>query len=53
MLVIAIENLEICLSNLNLRLRKNIIWFKPLALKGETCKQTAGILYYQYKKSVL
>ena len=48
MLAIAIEDLEMCLGNLNLPLGKNAIRFEPLAQKGEINKQTAGALYYQY-----
>ena len=48
MLAIAIEDLEIRLNNLNLPVEKSTIWFEPLAQKGETDKQTASALYYQY-----
>ena len=48
MLAVAIENLEVYLDNSNLPQRKSAIWFEPLAQKGETGKQTACILYYQY-----
>ena len=48
MLAVAIEDLKVCLGNLNQPLGKNIIWFKPSAQKGETDKQMASILYYQY-----
>ncbi len=47
-LAVAIKDLEVRLCNLNLLLRKKAIWFKLLAQKGETSKQTAGTLYYQY-----
>ena len=40
-LAIAIKDPEMRLGNLNLPLRKSVIWF-------ETGKQTVGILYYQY-----
>ena len=53
MLAIAIEDLEVHLDNLNLPREKNTMRFEPSAQKKETDKQTAGILYYQYKKSVL
>ena len=43
---IAIKDLEVCLSNLNLPLGKSAIWFKLSAQKEETSKQTAGALYY-------
>ena len=48
MLAVAIKDLEVCLGNSNLLLGKSAIWFEPSAEKGETGKQTAGILYYQY-----
>ena len=48
MLAIVIKDLEVYLGNSNLPLGKNAIWFKPLAQKRETGKQTACILYYQY-----
>lgn len=48
MLTIAIKNLEVRVGNLNLSLGKNAIWFKPLAQKGDTGKQTTGTLYYKY-----
>ena len=47
-LAVAIEDLEMYLSNLKLPLRKNAIWFEPLALKKETSKQMSDILYYLY-----
>ena len=53
MLAVAIEDLKVRLGNLNLPSGKNVICFEPLAQKGETGIQTAGILYYQYSKSVL
>ena len=46
MLAVEIEDLEMYLGNLNLSLGKNAIQFEPLAQKGETGKQTAGVLYY-------
>ena len=46
MLAIAIEDLKVRLKNLNLPLGKNVIWFELSAQKGESSKQTAGILYY-------
>ena len=45
-LAIAIEDLEMRLSNLYLPLGKSAILFEPSAQKGETGKQTAGTLYY-------
>lgn len=44
-LVIAIENIEVCLGNLNLLLRKSVIWLKLSTQKRETGKQTANALY--------
>ena len=52
MLAIAIKDQELCLGNLNLPLGKSAIRFKLLAQKEETGKQTTGILYYQYQKSI-
>ena len=46
MLAIAIKDLKVCLDNSNLLLRKNVIWFEPLAYKRETGKQTGSILSY-------
>ena len=43
MLVVAIEDLEVHLGNSNLPLEKSAIWFKLLAQKRETGKQTTGI----------
>ncbi len=48
MLAVAIEDLEVHLGNSNLPLEKSAIRFEPSAQKGETGKQTAGALYYQY-----
>ncbi len=48
MLAVAIEDLEMRLGNSNLLLGRSTIWFEPSAQKGETGKQTAGALYYQY-----
>ena len=48
MLAVAIKDLEIYFGNSNLLLRKSAIWFESSAQKGETSKQTASILYYQY-----
>ncbi len=48
MFALAIEDLEVCLGNSNLPLGKSEIRFEPSAQKGETGKQTAGALYYQY-----
>ena len=45
---VAIENLEVWLSNSNLLMGKSAILFELWAPKGETGKQTAGALYYQY-----
>lgn len=36
---VAIKNLKMHLDNLNLLLRKNTIWFKPLAQKGGLVSQ--------------
>ncbi len=47
-LAIAIEDLGVHLSNSNLPLGKNAIWFEPLAQKGEITKQTTDTLHYQY-----
>ena len=46
MLAITIEDLEVRLGNSNLLLGRSAIRFKLSAQKGETNKQTAGILYY-------
>ena len=48
MLAIIIEDLEVRLNNLNLSLGKSAIRFEPSAYKGETSKQMASALYYQY-----
>lgn len=48
MLSITIADLEMCLDNSNLFLRKKEIWFELLAQKREIDKQIAGILYSQY-----
>ncbi len=48
MFAIAIKDLKVHLRNSSLSLEKSAIWFEPLAQKGETGKQTAGALYYQY-----
>ena len=45
---VAIEDLEVWLSNSNLPVEKSTIRFEPSAQKGETGKQTADALYYQY-----
>lgn len=45
MLIVKIKDLEVCLSNSNLLLEKNAIWFKLLTQKSEIDKQTTGILY--------
>lgn len=45
MLAVAIEDLEVRLSNSNLLTEKSAICFEPSAQKGETGKQTAGALY--------
>ena len=47
-LAIAIEDLEVQLSNSNLPIRKSTVCFKLLAQKGDIGKQTAGLLYYKY-----
>ncbi len=48
MLALAIKDLEVRLRNSNLILGKSAIRFESLAQKGETGKQTADALYYQY-----
>lgn len=48
MLAVAIEDLEVRLSNSNLPTGKSAIRFEPSAQKGEAGKQTAGALYYKY-----
>ena len=48
MLAIAIKDLEMQISNLNLLLRKNIIKFKLSIQKKKTSKQMANMLYYKY-----
>ncbi len=48
MLAVSIDDLEVRLGNSNLPLGKSAIRFEPSAQKGETGKQTAGALYYQY-----
>ena len=45
-LAIAIKDLEVHVGNLNFPLGKSAIWFELLAQKGETSKQTAGVVYY-------
>ena len=48
MVAIVINDLKVRISNSNLPLGKNAIWFEPLAQKEDIGKQTAGILCYQY-----
>ena len=48
MLTITIEDLKMRLYNSNLPLGKTAIWFEPLAQKGETSKEMASALNYQY-----
>ena len=48
MFAVAIEDVEVQLSNSNLPIGKNAICFEPLAQKEETGKQTADALYYKY-----
>ena len=48
MFAIVIKDLEVRFDNSNLPLGKSAIWFELLAQKGETGKQMASILYYQY-----
>lgn len=43
-LTVIIKDLELCLSNSNLPMRKSAIWFKFLAQKEETSKQ--WLVYY-------
>ena len=47
-LSIAIEDLEVCLSNSNLPTGKIAIRFEPSAQKREPGKETIGALYYKY-----
>ncbi len=47
-LAMAIKDPEVRLSNLNLPLKKSAIRFEPSAQNGETSKQRASALYYQY-----
>ena len=47
-LAVAIEDLEVQLSNSNLSIGKSAICFKPSAQKRETGKQMADVLYYKY-----
>ncbi len=47
-LAVAMKDLNMRLGNLNLPLGKSAIQFEPSAQKGETGKQTASALYYQY-----
>lgn len=47
-LVVAIKDLKVCLSNLNQPTGKSAIHFEPLAHKREAEKQTAGALYFKY-----
>ena len=51
MFAVAIEDLEVCLSNSNLPLTKSAIWFELLAQKGETGEKMAGVLCYKYQES--
>ncbi len=44
-LAIAIEDLEVQFSNLNLLVGKSAIRFESLVYKGETGKQMAGAIY--------
>lgn len=50
---IAIKDLEIHVDNLNLLLRKSIIWFESLAQKRETSKQIADTQCYKYQESFI
>ncbi len=45
-LAIAIENLEVQLSNLNLPVGKSAIRFEPLVQKGKTGEQMADAIYF-------
>ena len=44
MLAAVIKDPEMRMDNLNLLLRKSLIWFESFAQKEETGKQTAGAL---------
>lgn len=45
---IAIQDLKICLGNLNLLLEKSAIWFESSIQKKKTSKQMIDALYYEY-----
>lgn len=45
-LVVLIKDLEMRLGNLNLPLRKSVIWFELLVQKEEIGKQTTYPSYY-------
>lgn len=47
-LAITIEDLTLWLDNLNVLLKKGVIWFMLLTYERETGKQMAGAQYYQY-----
>ena len=47
-LAVAIEDLEVRLSNSNLPIGKSAICFELSAQKGETGNPMAGALYYKY-----
>ncbi len=46
MLAIAIEDLELRLSNLNLHIGKSAIRFELLVQKGKTDEQIASVIYF-------
>ena len=48
MLIIAIKDLEVRFSNLNLPIGKSAIWFGPLVQKGKTGEQIAHAIYFFY-----
>ncbi len=48
MLVIAIEDLGVRLSNLTLPIGKSAIRFEPLVQKGKTSEQIANAIYFFY-----
>lgn len=47
-MAVVIKNLKVHFGNLNLLLRKNAIWFEPLAQKEEMSKQIVGAPYDKY-----
>lgn len=45
---IIIKDIKVYLDNLNLLLKKSVIWFKLLIKKKEIGKQKTNVLYYKY-----